>query len=137
MPAVAGDDCRGEDRAGGCFGFEENGREVLGMTLGRSLGQRRCSAADTGSEMTGQRLGAELPKPLGALLAHRMRHLRHARRRRARTARIRKHMEESEPGLRDQHEWTVEAKQELIARGYALADAELGEVGDDAISAAG
>jgi hypothetical protein len=40
-----------------------------------------------------------------------------------------------EPGLRDQHEWTVEAKRALIVRGYELADAELG--GADAVSATG
>jgi predicted acylesterase/phospholipase RssA len=40
-----------------------------------------------------------------------------------------------EPGFRDQHEWTVEAKRALIARGYELADAELG--GADAVSATG
>jgi hypothetical protein len=42
-----------------------------------------------------------------------------------------------EPGFRDQHEWTVEAKRALIAHGYALADAELRDVGDDAVSAVG
>ena len=42
-----------------------------------------------------------------------------------------------EPGFRDQQEWTVEAKRALIARGYELADAELGGADEDAISATG
>jgi predicted acylesterase/phospholipase RssA len=39
-----------------------------------------------------------------------------------------------DPGFRDQREWSVEAKRALIARGYALADAELASA--TAISAA-
>jgi predicted acylesterase/phospholipase RssA len=42
-----------------------------------------------------------------------------------------------EPGFRDQRPWTVEAKRELIERGYALADAELHSVGADDIAATG
>jgi predicted acylesterase/phospholipase RssA len=40
-----------------------------------------------------------------------------------------------EPGARDQKQWTVEAKQSLIARGYRLADAELGAADIDALDA--
>lgn len=42
-----------------------------------------------------------------------------------------------EPGFRDQRPWTVEAKRELIERGYALADAELRSAGADDIAATG
>jgi predicted acylesterase/phospholipase RssA len=42
-----------------------------------------------------------------------------------------------EPGFRDQRPWTVEAKRELIERGYALADAELRPAGTDEIAATG
>ena len=40
-----------------------------------------------------------------------------------------------EPGARDQKQWTVEAKQALIARGYRLADDELRDAGIDALDA--
>jgi hypothetical protein len=42
-----------------------------------------------------------------------------------------------EPGFRDQRPWTVEAKRELIERGYALADAELRSADADEIAATG
>ncbi len=41
-----------------------------------------------------------------------------------------------EPGFRDQKAWTADAKRALIARGYELADAELGAASDTAIAAA-